>query len=105
MSRSVGVCVICGGDRLQIVSKGRCARCLMRERRGEAVDSLAYLRELRGNLTSLQKAATVLEDAQIPDIFVSAEDYQTLRRIIHQGMDRIEAARKEYRARRWGFPF
>ena len=100
--RSIGTCVVCGDPRVQIVSRGKCAKCLMRERReadrrGEPVYNPAeytYLKELNKYLGRFVKAATALEDSQIPDIFISASDHETVRRIIRESIDRIQAAKK-----------
>jgi hypothetical protein len=35
-----------------------------------------------------------LEDGPIPDTFISAADHQTLRRIIREAIDRIQAEKK-----------
>jgi hypothetical protein len=102
MSRTLAACVVCGDPRVQIVSKGRCAKCLMKERReaerrGEAVHNPAehtYLKELNGYLSRFVKAAAALEDAAVPDTFISAEDLNTVRRIIREGIDRVQAAKR-----------
>jgi hypothetical protein len=94
--------MICQDPRVQIVSKGRCAKCLMRqrreaERRGEPVHNpqeYTYLKELNGYLSRFVKAAAALEDAAIPETFISPKDHQTLRRIIRQSIDKIQLAKR-----------
>lgn len=100
--RMIGTCVVCQDPRVQLVSNRRCAKCLMRERReaerrGEPVHNPqehTYLKELNGYLTRLVKAATALEDAAIPENFISPEDHQTLRRILRQSIDKIQSAKR-----------
>jgi hypothetical protein len=100
--RSIGTCTVCGDPRVPIVSRGRCAKCLMRERReadgrGEPVHNPAeytYLKELNKYLGRFVKAVTALEDGQIPDTFISPTDHQTVRRIIRESIDRIQAEKK-----------
>jgi hypothetical protein len=102
MMRRIDTCVVCGDPRVQIVSKGRCAKCLMKERReaerrGEPVHDPVehtYLKELNSYLTRFVKAAAALEDAAIPETFISPEDHNTVRRIIRQAIDRIQAAKQ-----------
>ena len=99
--RSCGICVICGDPR-EIVSRGKCAKCLMKERReaerrGEPVHNPAeytYLKELNKYLGRFVKAATALEDGAIPETFISTADHQTLRRIIRESIDGIQAKKK-----------
>jgi len=100
--RSIGTCNVCGDPRREIVSRGRCAKCLMQERReaqrrGEPVHNPAeytYLKELNKYLGRFVKAVTALEDGQIPDTFISSSDHQTVRRIIRESIDRIQAEKK-----------
>ena len=100
--RRIDTCMNCRDPRVQIVSKGRCAKCLMRERReadrrGEPVHNpqeFTYLRELNGYLARFVRAAGALEDAAIPETFISAKDHQTLRRIIRQSIDKIQSAKR-----------
>ncbi len=100
--RRLDTCIICGDPRVQIVSRGKCAKCLMRERReaerrGEPVHNPAeytLLKELNKYLSRFVKAVTALEDGPIPDTFISATDHQTVRRIIRESIDRIQAEKK-----------
>jgi hypothetical protein len=102
MIRNVAQCVICK-DFKPIVSHGRCAACLMAIRRealrkGEPVHNpqeYSLLRELNKYLSRFVKAATAIEDGQVPERFISPVDHQTLRRIVRQTIDRIQAAKKE----------
>jgi hypothetical protein len=67
------------------------------ERRGEPVHNPqehSLLRELNKYLGRFIKAVTALEDGPIPDIFISAADHQTVRRIIREAIDRIQAEKK-----------
>ena len=100
--RTIDTCQVCGDPRVPSVSKGRCAKCVMQERReadrrGEAVHNpqeYSMLRELNKYLSRFVKAVTALEDGQIPDIFISATDHQTVRRILREAIDRIQAEKK-----------
>lgn len=100
--RSIGTCTVCGDPRVQIVSRGKCAKCLMRERReaerrGEPVHNPAeysYLKELNKYHSRFLKAVTALEDGAIPETFITATDHQTIRRILRESIDRVQAEKK-----------
>jgi hypothetical protein len=100
--RRIDTCQVCGDPRVQLVSQGKCAKCLMRERReaqrrGEAVHNpqeYSLLRELNRYLSRCVKAVTAIEDGPLPEWFMSATDYQTVRRILRETIDRIQAEKK-----------
>jgi hypothetical protein len=101
--RRIDICVVCGDPRVEIVSRGRCAKCLMAERRealgrGEPVHNpqeYSMLRELNRYHTRLLKAITALEDGAIPDTYISTADHLTMRRILREGIDQIQLDKKE----------
>ena len=101
--RRIDECLECGDPR-EIVSKGRCAKCLMRERReaerrGEPVHNPqghTLWRELNRYHARYLKAVTALEDGPNPEKFISAADHQTMRRILREAIDHIQAEKKAY---------
>ena len=101
--RQIGVCVECEDERVPIVSRGRCAKCLMVDRRADEergvpvhnAQEFSMLRELNGYINRIMKAITAIEDGAIPDTFISAADHLTVRRILREAVDQIQIAKKE----------
>jgi hypothetical protein len=84
-----------------VVSQGRCAKCLMQlrreaERRGEPVFDPcehAYISELNGYLSRFVRASAALEDAPVPDIFITPSDLLRVRRILRTAIEKVQATK------------
>jgi hypothetical protein len=98
--RPVHKCQECGDPR-EIVSHGLCAKCLMSmrreaDRRGEPVFDpcqYAYLQELNSYLNRLVRASSALEDAPVPDIFVTPADLLYVRRVLREAVEKVQAVK------------
>ena len=101
--RQIDTCVVCGDPRAEIVSRGRCAKCVMRERReaerrGEPVHNPGEYNVFAGaerlSQAVYDNGGAAAENGPIPDTFISPEDHNTLRRIIRQSIDKIQTAKR-----------
>jgi hypothetical protein len=101
IKRKVDTCLVCGDPHVEIVSRGRCAKCVMRERReaerrGEPTHNPVehtFLRELNSYMQRFVQAAKALEDDAIPETYLPVDRLQSIRRWLREAIESVQKAK------------